>query len=68
MVVRSFEPLLYGNDGEAARALPAEEGLPFDEFTGRSCLGLIDRLTGVQIERELLAAPQLTYWRPVEGF
>jgi hypothetical protein len=75
-LLRSFEPLLYGSDGEPARALPVEEGLPFDRFeadgqtakTGRSCLMLIERLTGIQISRQwLLDKPRATYCRAGEA-
>jgi hypothetical protein len=67
-IVRDFDPLLYDSDGESELALPEERGLPFPTgddqplTPGCASLALIERLTGVVIERRwLLDEPHPTY-------
>lgn len=63
VVVRSFDPLLFGA-GAQGEPLPQEEGLPFGpEGAARpAALALAERLTGVRIEKGwLLEAPHRTW-------
>ncbi len=68
VVVREFDPLLYG-DGQDGQALPEERDLPLprgeDALTPRrAALALLELLTGVQVTRQwLLEEPRPTYRR-----
>jgi hypothetical protein len=67
VLVRQFDPLLYEADG----ALPDEADLPFGQpgRSGSAAMGLLMRLTGVEIdERWLLHRQRPTFLVPVNGW